>query len=185
MKVIESELAGVLILEPRVFADPRGFFLETFQRQRYAAAGISVDFVQDNLSFSVNNTLRGLHYQHPHGQAKLVQVVQGAVFDVAVDIRLGSPTFGRWAGVELSAANRRQAFIPAGFAHGFVVLSDFAAFVYKCSDYYVPGCEHGIHHADPALAIRWPGGDYLLSDKDRCFPFLAEIAPDRLPRFPG
>ncbi len=159
--------------------------METFQRKRYEKAGITVDFVQDNLSFSIKNTLRGLHYQHPHGQAKLVQVVHGAVFDVAVDIRLGSPTFGKWTGVELSADNRRQIFIPAGFAHGFVVLSETASFIYKCSDFYFPDCEAGIIFSDPSLAIRWPGGDHLLSPKDQQFPVLRDIAPDDLPRYPG
>ncbi|MBI4791971.1 MAG: dTDP-4-dehydrorhamnose 3,5-epimerase [Deltaproteobacteria bacterium] len=183
MNVIETELTGVILLEPLVFEDSRGFFMETFQRKRYEKAGIPVDFVQDNLSFSTKNTLRGLHYQHPHGQAKLIQVVHGAVYDVAVDIRLGSPTFGRWAGAELSADNKRQIFIPAGFAHGFVVLSETASFVYKCSDYYFPDCEGGINHADPALAIRWPGGDHLLSEKDRRFPSLQDIAPAHLPRY--
>lgn len=185
MKVIETELSGVLILEPRVFEDQRGFFMETFHKEKYEKAGITVEFVQDNFSFSQKNTLRGLHYQHPHGQAKLVHVAQGAVFDVAVDIRLGSPTFGKWTGVELSAANRRQLFIPPGFAHGFVVLSDTASFVYKCSDFYFPDCEAGIIFSDPQLAIRWPGGNFLLSPKDQQYPVLQHIAPGDLPRYPG
>ncbi|MCK9296396.1 MAG: dTDP-4-dehydrorhamnose 3,5-epimerase [Desulfobulbaceae bacterium] len=185
MKVTETELSGVLILEPRVFEDKRGFFMETFHKEKYEKAGITVEFVQDNFSFSQKNTLRGLHYQHPHGQAKLVHVVQGAVFDVAVDIRLGSPTFGKWTGAELSAANRRQLFIPPGFAHGFVVLSDTASFVYKCSDFYFPDCEAGIIFSDPQLAIRWPGGNFLLSPKDQQYPVLQHISPGDLPRFPG
>ena len=185
MKMTETELSGVLLLEPRVFEDNRGFFMETFHREKYEKAGITVAFVQDNFSFSRKNTLRGLHYQHPHGQAKLVHVVQGAVFDVAVDIRLGSPTFGKWTGAELSAANRRQLFIPPGFAHGFVVLSDTASFVYKCSDFYFPDCEAGIIFSDPRLAIRWPGGNYLLSPKDQQYPLLQHIAPGDLPRYPG
>jgi dTDP-4-dehydrorhamnose 3,5-epimerase len=185
MNVIETELRGVIILEPLVFEDSRGFFMETFQKKRYEKAGILVDFVQDNLSFSIKNTLRGLHFQHPHGQAKLIQVVHGAVYDVAVDIRRGSPTFGRWAGAELSADNKRQIFIPTGFAHGFVVLSETASFIYKCSDYYFPDCEGGIYHADPVLAIRWPGDDHLLSEKDRRFPSLQDISPEHLPHYSG
>ncbi|MBU4262348.1 MAG: dTDP-4-dehydrorhamnose 3,5-epimerase [Proteobacteria bacterium] len=185
MNVIETQLSGVLILEPRVFDDNRGFFMETFHKEKYEQIGIKVEFVQDNFSFSQKNTLRGLHFQHPHGQAKLVQVFQGAVFDVAVDIRLGSPTFGKWVGVELSAANKRQIFIPAGFAHGFVVLSDTASFVYKCSDFYSPDCERGIIFSDPQLAIRWPGGNFLLSPKDQQYPALQDISPGDLPSYTG
>jgi len=185
MNVIETELSGVVIIEPRVFEDQRGFFMETFHKEKYEKAGITVEFVQDNFSFSQKNTLRGLHYQHPHGQAKLVHVVQGAVFDVAVDIRLGSPTFGKWIGAELSAANRKQIFIPPGFAHGFVVLSDTASFVYKCSDFYFPDCEAGIIFSDPQLAIRWPAGNFLLSPKDQQYPALQDISPEDLPRYTG
>ena len=185
MNVTETELSGVVILEPRVFEDQRGFFMETFHREKYAQAGLTTAFVQDNFSFSQKNTLRGLHYQLPHGQAKLVQVFQGTVFDVVVDIRVGSPTFGKWTGVELSEANRRQIFIPAGFAHGFVVLSDTAIFVYKCSDFYFPDCEAGILFSDPGLAIDWPGDNYLLSPKDREYPALQDISPENLPRYPG
>ncbi|OKY75612.1 MAG: dTDP-4-dehydrorhamnose 3,5-epimerase [Desulfobulbaceae bacterium DB1] len=185
MHVIETELSGVVILEPRVFEDNRGFFMETYHKEKYEKAGITVAFVQDNFSFSRKNSLRGLHYQHPHGQAKLVHVAQGAVFDVAVDIRIGSPTFGKWIGVELSAANKRQIFIPPGFAHGFVVLSDTASFVYKCSDFYFPDCEGGIIFSDPQLAISWPGDNFLLSSKDQQFPVLQDIFPGNLPRYPG
>jgi dTDP-4-dehydrorhamnose 3,5-epimerase len=183
MKVIQTTLPGVVIVEPRVFADSRGFFMQTYQQEQYAAAGIDCSFVQDNLSLSSRHTLRGLHYQEPHGQAKLVQVLEGAVYDVAVDIRLGSPTFGKWVGVELSAENKKQLFIPAGFAHGFVVVSERAIFLYKCSDYYAPQAEGGILFADPELAIAWPGHDFQLSDKDRRSPCLKDVPVDRLPTF--
>ncbi|MBU0681671.1 MAG: dTDP-4-dehydrorhamnose 3,5-epimerase [Proteobacteria bacterium] len=184
MKVIATELRGLLILEPRVFADNRGFFMQTYQQEQYAQAGIDCFFVQDNLSVSSRHTLRGLHYQQePHGQAKLVQVLEGAVYDVAVDIRVGSPTFGKWLGVELSAENRRQLFIPVGFAHGFVVTSQRAIFVYKCSTYYAPTAEDGIIFSDPDLAISWPGHDFELSDKDKRYPCLKDIPTERLPQY--
>ncbi|MFZ5759213.1 MAG: dTDP-4-dehydrorhamnose 3,5-epimerase [Thermodesulfobacteriota bacterium] len=181
MKIVTTDLPGVLIIEPRVFRDARGFFLETYQAARYADAGIDRVFVQDNLSFSVRGTLRGLHYQIARPQAKLVQAITGAIFDVAVDIRRGSPTFGRWVGVELSAENRRQLFIPEGFAHGFCVLSDTAYFSYKCADYYAPDDEGGVLFSDPALAVTWPVAEPVLSSKDQLYPCLAEIAAERLP----
>lgn len=183
MKVVTTTLPGVLLVEPRVFTDNRGFFMQTYQQQQYEEAGIPCAFVQDNLSVSSRHTLRGLHYQEPHGQAKLVQVLEGAVFDVAVDIRVGSPCFGQWLGVELSAVNKKQLFIPAGFAHGFVVVSERATFLYKCSSYYAPGAEGGIFFADPDLAIAWPGQDFTLSDKDRRYPCLKDVPVDRLPTF--
>ena len=183
MKVIEAALKDVLILEPRISEDPRGFFLETYQRARYRDAGIDVDFVQDNLSFSFNNALRGLHFQHPHGQAKLVQVLQGEVFDVAVDIRKGSPSFGKWCASRLSAANKRQMFIPAGFAHGFCVLSETALFHYKCSDYYTPECESGVLWCDPAMGIDWPVESPILSEKDAAYACLSDITHNRLPDY--
>jgi dTDP-4-dehydrorhamnose 3,5-epimerase len=182
VRVIPTKLEGVLILEPRSFGDQRGYFMEIFQATRYAEAGIDRSFVQDNLSFSVRNTLRGLHYQHPNGQAKLVQVVTGEIFDVAVDIRLGSPTFGQWEGVILSAENRRQLFIPEGFAHGFCVLSATAHFLYKCSEYYSPNDEGGIRWDDPDIAISWPIDAPILSDRDRLFPFLNQMITERMPR---
>ncbi len=185
MKVVETKLTGAVILEPKVFKDDRGFFMETFQRQRYEEAGIKINFVQDNLSLSCRDTLRGLHYQWPQPQAKLVQVFQGAVFDVAVDIRLGSPNFGKWVGVELSGENHRQFFIPEGFAHGFVVLSETALFAYKCSNYYAPATEGGIIFSDPGIGIKWPGASFLLSPKDQVYPGLDAIAPGRLPKFEG
>lgn len=184
MKVIPTMLDGVFILEPKVFGDHRGFFLESYQEQRYREGGIEVTFVQDNISFSVRNTLRGLHYQNPRGQAKLVQALQGEIFDVAVDIRKGSPTFGKWAGAVLSSENHRQFFIPAGFAHGFCVLSDTALFMYKCSDYYSPGDEGGVRWDDPQLAIDWPVQNPILSERDQRLDSLNAIDPGRLPGYP-
>ena len=181
MRIIESALKDVLILEPWVIEDPRGFFVETYQRNRYRDAGITVDFVQDNLSFSLKDTLRGLHFQYPHSQAKLVQVLLGEVYDVALDIRKGSPSFGKWCGSRLSAENKRQMFIPAGFAHGFCVLSDSALFHYKCSDTYAPECESGVLWCDSDLRIDWPVKKPILSEKDAAYPCLADMAPDRLP----
>ena len=160
MKVIETDIPGVVILEPKVFSDNRGFFMQTYEKRQYEEAGIDGGFVQDNMSMSSRHTLRGLHFQHPHDQAKLVQVVQGTVFDVAVDIRVGSPTFGKWVGAELSADNKRQFFLPAGFAHGFVVTSEQAIFSYKCSDFYAPQAEGGVLFSDPDLGIDWPGRDF-------------------------
>lgn len=185
MKIIPTELDGVVIIEPRLFTDQRGFFLETFQQQRYAEAGIDRAFVQDNLSFSGKGTCRGLHFQLRHPQAKLVQVISGAIFDVAVDIRRGSPTFGLWCGVLLNEENRRQLFIPEGFAHGFCVLSDTAYFTYKCSDYYQPDDEGGIIFSDPGIGITWPLEAMVLSDKDGRYPRLNEIPPGKLPEFTG
>jgi dTDP-4-dehydrorhamnose 3,5-epimerase len=157
--------------------------METYQYGRYRDAGIEANFVQDNMSRSVGGTLRGLHYQYPRGQAKLVQVLQGEIYDVAVDIRRGSPTYGQWAGVRLSAQNHRQMFVPQGFAHGFCVLSESALFMYKCSDYYVPEDEGGIHWNDPELNIQWPVTDPVLSPRDRSLPNLGGIAFDRLPSY--
>lgn len=183
MKIQSTRLDGVIIIMPSVFTDPRGFFLETYHSSRYREIGIECDFVQDNLSHSTKDTLRGLHYQHPHGQAKLVSVIKGEVFDVAVDIRRGSPTFGQWGGVRLSAENHRQLFVPEGFAHGFCVLSDDAIFSYKCSDYYAPGAEHGIVWNDPAIGIKWPVESPLLSEKDGRYPCLSDVAESALPSF--
>jgi len=183
MKVIATELDGVFIIEPHVFGDRRGFFLESFQKQRYAKAGIDADFVQDNISFSVRHTLRGLHYQYPRGQAKLVQALRGEIFDVAVDLRHGSPTFGQWTGVTLSEQNCRQFYIPQGFAHGFCVLSETVLFMYKCSDYYAPEDEGGICWNDPQLGIHWPVETPILSDRDQAYTSLSRMAPDRLPSY--
>ncbi len=173
MHVIPTALVGVLVLEPRVFGDDRGFFMESYNRRSFAqATGLDIDFVQDNHSRSRKGVLRGLHYQLRQPQGKLVRVTHGAVFDVAVDIRRGSPTFGRWVGVELSADNHRQLWVPPGLAHGFVVLSDSADFLYKTTDYYAPEHERSIAWDDPAIGIDWPLAAHgitapLLSAKDR------------------
>ena len=155
--------------------------METYHQGRYAKCGIGQVFVQDNLSFSIKGTLRGLHYQHPHDQAKLVQVIKGAIFDVSVDIRQGSPTFGQWVGHNLSDGNGLQLFIPEGFAHGFCVLTETAHVLYKCTDFYSPRDESGVLWSDPDLGIDWPVKTPLLSHKDSKNPRLADIPPDRLP----
>lgn len=175
MIIKTTSLEGVLIIEPDIFRDNRGLFLETFNQNRYAEYGIASTFVQDNLSFSVQGTLRGLHFQSQHPQAKLVQAITGEVFDVAVDIRPGSDTFGRWEGMHLSDQNKRQLFIPEGFAHGFCVLSETAHFLYKCTDFYAPEDEGGIIWSDPDIAIDWPIQNPIVSDKDKQFPRLSEL----------
>ncbi len=180
MEIQASDIDGVWVITPRVFEDPRGYFLETFRRERFEAAGMQGDFVQDNLSFSVRDTLRGLHFQNPNAQAKLVQAVQGEIFDVAVDIRPASPTFGKWFGTRLSAANSRQLYIAAGLAHGFCVLSDTAHVAYKCTDYYAPQHEGGILWSDPDIGIDWPVAHPLLSEKDQRFPRLRDLPRDHL-----
>ncbi len=185
MRITETKLPGTLVIEPRIFSDNRGFFFESYHRERYGQYGIKNEFLQDNLSCSIKNTLRGLHYQQPHSQAKLVQVLSGEVFDVAVDIRAGSPTFGKWTGIMLSAENKKQFYIPRGFAHGFCVLSDAAIFSYKCDDIYFPDCEGGILWSDPDLGIDWPVMAPILSDKDNRFPCLKDIPRERLPAFPS
>lgn len=181
MKFEPTSIPDVLILEPGIFEDQRGFFMETYHRERYATAGIKVDFVQDNLSLSYKGTLRGLHFQHPHGQAKLIQVLEGEVFDIAVDVRRGSPSFGKWVGVELSGSNRRQLFIPEGFAHGFRVTGERAVFHYKCSDFYTPSAERGIIWNDPGLGILWPGERPVMSAKDSSYGRLKDLPEDFLP----
>ncbi len=174
MKIIETELPGVLILEPKVFGDQRGFFMETFHQNRYQKAGLPPHFVQDNHSRSRKGVLRGLHYQLVQPQGKLVSVVRGSVFDVAVDIRRGSPSFGRWVSVVLDDCEHRQFYIPPGYAHGFCVLSEEADFVYKCTDYYHPQSERGIAWNDSEIGIQWPDLEVTLSDKDKHNPTLAE-----------
>ncbi len=177
-----TAIPGVLLLTPQLFGDDRGFFLQTYQRREYEAAGITAQFVQDNLSRSCRNTLRGLHYQLRQPQAKLVSVLHGRVLDVAVDIRRGSPTFGRHVAVELSEDNRCQLFVPRGFAHGFRVLSETADFMYKCDDFYAPGDEYGILWDDPAIGIDWQGVDHpVMSEKDKKLMALADVPPDHLP----
>jgi len=176
VRVTPTQLPEVLLVEPRVFGDARGFFVETFHTERYSAGGIRGPFVQDNLSRSVQRTLRGLHFQEPRPQGKLVQVFRGAVWDVAVDVRRGSPTFGAWLGMELSDENHRQLWIPPGFAHGFCVLSEMADFSYKCTEFYAPDAERCVRWDDPALGIRWPVHSPVLSEKDRFAPLLSEAA---------
>jgi len=181
MMVTETTLPGVLVLEPKVFGDERGFFMEIWQRQRYRELGIDADFVQDNLSFSRAGVLRGLHFQNPNAQGKLVQVLQGEVYDVAVDIRIGSPSFGQWAAVRLSSENKRQFYVPPDFAHGFCVLSETALFSYKCTDYYNPDAELSIRWDDPAIGIEWPVDSPSLSGKDRDALTLDQLPKQRLP----
>jgi len=183
MQVNKTKLAGVLIIQPKIFGDSRGFFEETWNKARYEAIGIKGEFVQDNLSYSTKGVLRGLHYQYPHSQGKLLSVAKGEVFDVAVDIRVGSPTFGQWEGVLLSGENHRQLWIPAGFAHGFCVTSDTVYFTYKCTDVFTPEAEGGVLWNDPDIGIEWPLGDVGLSDKDKIYSRLQDIPEARLPKF--
>jgi len=182
LKALSTRLPGVLLIEPDVFDDERGFFMEAYHAEKYRTLGIDCTFVQDNHSFSGQDTLRGLHYQFPFPQAKLVWVVAGAVLDVAVDIRRGSPTFGQWAAEVLSEQNRRRFFIPRGFAHGFCVLSPTAHFMYKCDEFYHPEADRGVRWNDPGLAVDWRTADPVLSPKDARLPFLADIPKDLLPR---
>jgi len=180
MNVLTCDIPGLLILEPKVFGDARGFFLETWNQFRYREAGVGEDFVQDNLSFSRRGILRGLHFQNPKPQGKLLQVLQGAVFDVAVDIRRSSPTFGKWHGLVLSGENKRQFYIPAGFAHGFVVLSETALFHYKCTEFYSPKDEMAIRWDDPDIGIAWPLKEPLLSERDAKGLCLRDAPRERL-----
>jgi dTDP-4-dehydrorhamnose 3,5-epimerase len=175
MQAIKTELDGVLVLEPKLFADPRGFFLETYQSVRYAEHGITRPFLQDNLSRSSRGVIRGLHLQNPNPQGKLVTVLRGRVLDVAVDMRRGSPSFGRHVAVELSEDNRRQLWVPRGFAHGFSVLSETADFFYKCDGYYSPRDEIAVRWNDPAIGIDWKVEEASLSAKDAAAPLLAEV----------
>ena len=180
MKVVPTAIDGVTVVEPRVFGDARGVFFESWSELRYANAGLPGRFVQDNVSRSSRGALRGLHYQRPHGQGKLVSVVEGEIFDVAVDIRRDSPTFRQWVGVTLSAANQRQLYIPVGFAHGFQAVSDTAIVLYKCTEYYDAACERSILWSDDEIAIPWALAP-LLSDKDRDAPCLRDLHADELP----
>ncbi len=179
MKIVESPLPGLLLIEPRVFEDPRGYFLESYNQRYLAAHGIDNQFVQDNQSLSQYGVIRGLHYQlAPYAQSKLVRVLEGSVWDVAVDIRKNSPTFGQYYGIELSAKNRLQLYIPQGFAHGFAVTSEWAVFFYKCDSFYHPDSERGIHYQDPSLKIDWPipSDRVLVSAKDQVLPVLSEAS---------
>jgi len=180
---LDTSLPEVFEIQPKVFRDARGFFLETYHQKTYADLGICDTFVQDNQSCSAKGTLRGLHYQFPHAQAKLCRLVEGEGLDVAVDIRLGSPTFGKWTSVRLSADRQNQIYIPAGFAHGFVALTDRVQFLYKCSDLYDPSAEHGIIWNDSNLAISWGISNPLISEKDSKYPTLAAAPRDLLPRY--
>jgi dTDP-4-dehydrorhamnose 3,5-epimerase len=185
MKITPMTLPEVLVVEPQRFGDARGYFMETWRADRYEAAGIALPFGQDNLSRSTYGTLRGLHLQHPSDQGKLVYVLEGEVFDVAVDVRVGSPNFGKWTGAILSADDHRQLWIPPGFAHGFCVTSETALFAYKCTAPYSVNDELGLRWNDPAIAIPWPVAEPKLSAKDSAQPCLADIDPSRLPRYQG
>jgi dTDP-4-dehydrorhamnose 3,5-epimerase len=181
MKIVETELSGVVVVEPKVYGDDRGFFLEVYHSIRYGEHGVATrnghrpaDLVQLNHSHSARGILRGLHFQEPKAQGKLIWVVTGAVLDVAVDVRRGSPTFAKWVSVELSATNHRQLWIPPGFAHGFWVLSEEADCLYACTDFYAPECEHVIRWDDPDIAVEWPEGEPSLSERDAKAPLLAD-----------
>lgn len=183
MKVVETSLPGCVVIEPAVFGDERGFFFETWNADRYGQLGLPDKFVQSNVSSSARGVLRGLHYQWPNPQGKLVSVLEGEVYDVAVDIRRGSPTFGRWDAVILSAENKRQFWIPEGFAHGFAVLSERAIFSYLCTAQYDKSADANVRWNDADIAIDWPIDAPLLSDKDAAAPFLKDVTSDRLPLF--
>jgi dTDP-4-dehydrorhamnose 3,5-epimerase len=185
LQKLELSIPGVWELKPRIFRDARGFFLETYHRSRFAELGISDSFVQDNHSYSVKGTLRGLHYQLHHAQAKLCRVVEGEALDVAVDIRLGSPCFGKWTSVLLSAKQQNLVYIPAGFAHGFLALTDTVQFLYKCSDFYEAADEYGVLWSDPELAINWNVSNPLVSEKDSKYPAFSAIPHEFLPRYPS
>lgn len=185
MKVLQTSLPGCVVIEPDVFADSRGYFYESFNHEKFLAVGLDLHFVQGNVSRSARGVMRGLHYQWPKPQGKLVSVVEGEIWDVAVDIRRGSPTFGRWTAVVLNAQNRRHAWIPEGFAHGFAVLSEHATFSYLCTQTYDRQADAGIRWNDASLAVDWPVGEPSVSEKDAQAPFLEDIPPDRLPIYTG
>lgn len=185
MKVIDTAIPEVKLIEPKVFGDERGFFMESYQSERYAEAGINGPFVQDNVSFSQYGVLRGLHFQNPKAQGKLVSVLQGEVYDVAVDIRVGSPTFRQWVGYTLSSENKRQLWIPAGFAHGFCVTSKTALFTYKCTEFYAPECDHSLRWDDPGIAISWPITQPAISAKDEQAMTLENTPHHQLPIYHG
>ena len=183
MKVVKTRLPGCVVIEPAVFGDERGFFFETWNAARFGEHGLPTTFVQSNVSSSSRGVLRGLHYQWPNPQGKLVSVLEGEVYDVAVDIRRGSPTFGQWEAVILSAENKRQFWIPEGFAHGFAVVSERAVFSYLCTAVYDKVADAGVRWDDPAIGIDWPISEPQLSAKDEVAPLLADIVPERLPTF--
>lgn len=182
MKVTPTKLPEVLLIEPQIFQDARGAFMESWNARRYAEVGIEADFVQENISRSSRGVLRGIHLQHPKAQGKLMHVLHGEVFDVAIDLRRGSPNFGDWVGVTLSAENGHQLWVPPGFYHGFCVTSETAVFVYKCTDFYAPDAEIGLIWNDPRIAVSWPMENPILSEKDSKLPTLAELPEERLPR---
>ncbi len=183
VKFTKTSIPGVLLVEPDVFKDDRGFFMETYHQKKYAKEGIGKVFVQDNYSYSQKGVIRGLHYQLRHPQEKLVYAITGEIFDVAVDIRHGSSTFGKWVGSILSAENKRQIFMPEGFAHGFCVLSETANVLYKCTDFYSPGDEFGILWSDTSINIDWPVEEPILSSKDSQNPGLKDVSRDLLPNY--
>ena len=182
MRVVQTDLPGCWVLEPKVFSDERGYFYETWNKKVFSDLGLNLDFKQANVSSSSRGVLRGLHYQWPKPQGKLMHVLEGEVYDVAVDIRSDSPTFGRWASVILSAENKRQFWIPPGFAHGFVALSESATFSYLCTEMYDAQCDASLRWDDASLAIDWPVSKPVLSNKDAKAPFLCDISPEKLPR---
>jgi dTDP-4-dehydrorhamnose 3,5-epimerase len=183
MKTRETSLPGVKVIEPAVYGDARGYFFEAFNRGRFAAHGLPTDFPQANTSRSARGVLRGLHHQFPKPQGKLVWVLEGSVFDVAVDIRRGSPDFGRWFGTELSVDNHHMMYVPPGFLHGFLVLSDFATFTYLCTELYDAGCDRSVAWNDPDIGVEWPSSAPLLSGKDQQAPLLSQIPFSDLPEF--
>ena len=185
MKLRRTRLPGVVVIEPAVHGDARGWFYESWNKARYAEHGLAFDVAQSNLSRSARGVLRGLHYQWPNPQGKLVSVLEGEVFDVAVDIRRGSPTYGQWEAAVLSAENRRQMWIPEGYAHGFVVTSEHATFSYLCTSVYDRAADAGVRWDDARIGINWPVAEPELSAKDAALPFLHEVAQDRLPHYPG
>ena len=185
MNTKQAHIDGLIIIDPVIHKDSRGMFWEAWQAERYAEHGIDDTFVQDNISYSRRDVLRGLHFQQPYGQGKLVQVLEGEVLDIAVDLRFGSPTFGQWVAVLLSSKNRRQMYIPEGFAHGFCVTSEEALFSYKCTRYYNPDTEHGLLWNDPAINIQWPTDSPLISEKDAQAKMLSEYGKDELPQYKG
>ena len=183
MELVKTNIPEVLLIEPKVFKDDRGYFLELFSNERYEKSGVTGNFVQDNLSLSKKGTLRGLHFQYPKSQGKLIYASKGEIYDVAVDIRRGSPTYGKWIGTYLSEKNKRQIWVPGGFAHGFFVTSEYAVVLYKCTDYYNPDTEQSIRWNDPFIGINWPGKQILLSDKDSSAKYLQDIPGDKLPLY--
>lgn len=180
MEIIKTEFPGLTFIKPKIFGDSRGWFFESWSKERYAEIGITENFVQDNISFSTKGVLRGLHYQKPYTQGKLVFVLQGEVWDVVVDLRRSSPTFGKWEGFTLTGEDKEQLYVPPGFAHGFCVLSETVLFQYKCTDQYSPASEHGVMWNDPTLNIPWPAGNPIISEKDTRHPMFQDLTDELL-----